>query len=135
MEHAENESELKPPDENSQGASSNLKERTKSFAMRVIRLYCALPQTVLAQTLGKQVLRSATSVGAHYREGMRARSNAEFNSKIEGGLQELEETTYWFELLIESKVITAHKLGALQKEADELMAMLVKSVKTAKARK
>ena len=135
MEHPENESELNPPDENSRKVSGDLKERTKSFALRVIRLYCALPQTVLAQTLGKQVLRSATSVGAHYREGMRARSNAEFISKIEGGLQELEETTYWFELLIESKVITAHKLGALQKEADELMAILVKSVKTAKARK
>ena len=93
MEHPENESELNPPDENSRKVSGDLKERTKSFALRVIRLYCALPQTVLAQTLGKQVLRSATSVGAHYREGMRARSNAEFISKIEGGLQELEETT------------------------------------------
>lgn len=117
------------------GTAKDLKDRTKSFALRVIRLYCALRQTVLAQTLGKQVLRSATSGGAHYREGMRARSNAEFISKIEGGLQELEETAYWFELLVDSEVVAAHKLSALQKEADELTAMLVKSVKTAKARR
>jgi len=77
----------------------DLKERTKAFALRIIRLYAALPKTTEAQVLGKQVLRSGTSVGAHYREGQRAHSNADFISKIEGGLQELEETAYWLELL------------------------------------
>ena len=65
----------------------DLKERTKAFALRIIRLYAALPKMTEAQVLGKQVLRSGTSVGAHYREAQRAHSNADFISKIEGGLQ------------------------------------------------
>ena len=69
----------------------DLKARTKQFALRMIRLYSALPKTTEAQVIGKQVLRSGTSVGAHYREASRSRSTAEFVSKIEGGLQELEE--------------------------------------------
>jgi four helix bundle protein len=72
-----------------------VKERTKDFAMRVVRLYASLPRSVIAQTLGKQALRSGTSVGAHYREAIRSRSDAEYASKIEGALQELEETGYW----------------------------------------
>ncbi len=80
----------------------DLKKRTKKFALRIIRLYSSLPKSTEAQVIGKQVLRSGTSVGAHYREACRSRSNAEFISKIEGGLQELEETIYWLELLIES---------------------------------
>ena len=72
----------------------DLKTRTKQFALRVIHLYGALPNTTVAQVLGKQLLKSGTSVGAHYREGCRARSNAEFISKLEGGLQELEESAY-----------------------------------------
>jgi len=63
-----------------------------------------LPNNTIAQVIGKQVLRSGTSVGAHYREAYRSRSNAEFISKIEGGLQELEETCYWIELLIEANI-------------------------------
>jgi four helix bundle protein len=69
-----------------------LKPRTKNFALRVIRLYAELPKDTASQVLGKQVLRSATSVGAHYREAQRAKSDADFISKIEGGFQELEET-------------------------------------------
>ena len=69
--------------------NTDLKTRTKQFALRIIRLFGALPKTVEAQVLGKQLLRSGTSVGAHYREAHRARSNAEFISKIEGGLQEI----------------------------------------------
>ncbi len=77
----------------------DLRVRTKAFALRVIRLYCSLPKVTEAQVLGKQVLRSGTSVGAQYREAVRARSRAEFVSKIETALQELEETviglSYW----------------------------------------
>lgn len=76
-----------------------LAERTRAFAVRVIRLYVALPKTTEAQVIGKQVVRSGASPGAHYREATRARSDAEFISKLEGGLQELEETRYWLELL------------------------------------
>ncbi|HEY0049727.1 MAG TPA: four helix bundle protein [Pyrinomonadaceae bacterium] len=82
--------------------NTDLKTRTKSFALRIIKLYKALPNTVEAQIIGKQILRSGTSAGAQYREGTRARSNAEFISKIESALQELEETAYWLELLIEA---------------------------------
>lgn len=87
----------------------------------------------VAQVIGKQILRSGTSVGAHVREGKRSRSNAEMISKTECALQELEETMYWFELLVESDIINAKLLTDLQKEADELMAIMVTSVKTIKS--
>jgi four helix bundle protein len=112
----------------------DLRKRTKDFALRVIRLHSALPQNRTARVLGDQVLRSATSVGAHYREAHRARSDAEFISKVETGLQELEETTYWFELLIESELVTARRLSALVEEANELTAIFVTCVKRAKNR-
>ena len=83
----------------------DLKTRTKDFALEIIRLYATLPRRTEAQVLGRQVLRSGTSVGAHYREAQRAKSNADFISKIEGGLQELEETQYWLELLGESRLV------------------------------
>jgi four helix bundle protein len=110
----------------------DLRARTKQFALRIIRLYGPLPSTNVAQVLGKQLLRSGTSVGAHYREGCRARSTAEFISKLEGGLQELEETAYWLELLVEGEVVPADKLRPLQQEADELTAIFVTCVKKAK---
>ena len=72
----------------------DLRERTKAFALRIVRLYVALPKTTEAQVIGKQVLRSGTSIGAHYREASRARSDAEFVSKIGIALQELYETSY-----------------------------------------
>ena len=89
---------------------SDLKVQTKAFALRVIRLFVALPKSAVAQVLGKQIIRSGTSVGAHYREASRARSNAEFISKIEGGLMELEETAYWLELLCEAEIVPAERL-------------------------
>jgi len=110
----------------------DLRVRTKEFALRVIRLYSSLPKTTLAQVIGKQVLRSGTSVGAHYREANRARSTAEFISKIEGGLQELEETDYWLELLVDSKVVPEAQLADLRSELGELMAILVSCAKNAK---
>jgi four helix bundle protein len=85
-----------------------------------------------AQVLGKQVLRSGTSVGAHYREATRARSPAEFISKIEVGLQELEETVYWLELLIDAQLVDESRLCELLREAGELTAIFVSSAKTAK---
>jgi|SRR5579863_1160009 len=115
-------------------SNRDLKKRTKRFALRVIRLYSSLPKTTEAQVLGKQVLRSGTSVGAHYREATRARSTAEFVSKIECGLQELEETVYWFELLVESRIVAESVLADLLREAEELTAIFVSSVKTAKRR-
>ena len=111
----------------------NLRQRSKAFALRLIHLYAALPQSTVAQVIGKQLLRSGTSVGAHYREAVRTRSPAEFVSKLEGGIQELEETIYWLELLIDGAIVPEARLTDLLKEADELMAILVSSAKTAKA--
>jgi four helix bundle protein len=112
----------------------DLKLRTRQFAIRVIRLFSALPNTTEAQVLGKQLLRSGTSVGAHYREAMRSRSNAEFISKLEGGLQELEETAYWLELLGDTGIFPEQRLADLKREADELTAILTTCVKNAKMR-
>jgi four helix bundle protein len=111
-----------------------LAERTKSFALEIVRLYARLPRTTVAQVLGKQMLRSGTSVGAQYREATRARSPAEFVSKIESALQELEETRYWLELLAEVDAVAAERLKTPAEEAGELAAMLVASARTAKQR-
>ena len=111
---------------------TDLKNRTKSFALRIIRLYQALPKSGEAQVIGKQILRSGTSVGAQYREACRAKSPADFINKMEGSLQELDETGYWLELLAESKIIPVDKLNDLQKETNELTAIFVASVKTTK---
>ena len=113
---------------------ANLRIRTKQFALRILRLHGSLPHTTVAQTLGNQLLRSGTSVGAQYREGCRARSDAEMISKWESSLQELDETAYWFELLVEGEVVAESLMTGLMREADELTAMLTASVKTIKAR-
>ncbi len=110
----------------------DLKTRTKRFAIIIIHFYSSLPNSKEAQVIGKQLLRSGTSVGAHYRESIRSRSNAEFISKLQGGLQELEETMYWIELLIESDLIIAEKANSLLKEANELMAIITACIKKVK---
>jgi four helix bundle protein len=113
----------------------DLRLRTRSFALRIVRLYTSLPKTAEAQVLGKQLLRSGTSVGAHYHEATRSRSNAEFISKIEAGMQELEETVYWLNLSIDSGIVRKTQVSELCNEADELMAIFVASVKTVKGRR
>ncbi len=87
---------------------------------------------LLLQVLGKQILRSGTSVGAQYREACRAKSNADFISKLEGALQELDETLYWLELIGESRVVESSRLEPLRKETEELIAMFVTMVKGVK---
>src|SRR5712664_316525 len=110
----------------------DLRKRTREFALRIIKLYSALPKTTEAQTLGKQLLRSGTSVGAHYREAKRAKSAVDFISKIEGALQELDETCYWLELIERSGIMSAKRLASLREEAVELTKILVTVVKRAK---
>src|SRR5688572_26286236 len=101
---------------------TDLRKRTKDLALRIIHLFGALDKTSIeAQVLGKQMLRSGTSVGAHYREACRARSSAEFVSKIEGGLQELEETAYWLELLVDSQLVSEARMASLRAEVNELL--------------
>lgn len=111
----------------------DLLPRTKMFARRIIRLYCSLSKTdTLSQVLGKQVLRSGTSVGANYREGNRARSKAEFISKMGDCLKEADETLYWLELMLEENVVTKKKIGALVAEAGELVAIFITILKKAR---
>lgn len=117
-----------------QGEPTSILDRTKLFALRIIRLYSSLPKTTEAQVIGKQVLRSGTSVGAHVREGSRSRSDVEMISKTEGALQELAETEYWLEILADAGIVKAERLADLINEANELTAILVTSVKTLKAR-
>ena len=110
-------------------------DRTVEFALRVIRMYKALPPDKVADALGYQAFRSGTSVGAQYREACRARSDAEMISKLESTLQELDETSYRLELLIESGLVSSRMLEPLLKEADELTRMFVTSVKNIKRRR
>lgn len=112
----------------------DLKERTKKFALEIIRLYTSLPTARQAQVLGNQVLKSGTSVGAHYREAQRAKSDADFISKVEGALQELEETEYWLELLGESGTVPGQNLTALRNETRELIAIFVTIARKTKER-
>ena len=110
----------------------DLRERTKKFALRIIKVYQSLPKTGEAQILGKQVLRSGTSVGAQYREACRAKSPADFVNMMGGALKELDETAFWLELLVEGGIVSAAKLEDLQKETDELIAIFVSSINTSK---
>ena len=110
-----------------------LRQRTKTFALRVIKLVEALPKTTTAAVLGKQLLRSATSVGANYRAACRARSQAEFIAKMGIVLEEADECGYWLELLSESGVMPAARLVDLQRESEEVTAITVSSIEHDKA--
>src|ERR1700694_2026815 len=110
----------------------DLRDRTKEFALRIIRLFSALPKTTEAQVLGKEVLRSATSVGANYREASRGRSKPEFIAKCGDCLREIEESAYWLELLTAARIVPAAKLEPLQRECSELIAIFVTIVKHSK---
>ena len=103
--------------------NSDLLLRTKAFALRGIRLSASLPKTREADVLGRQVLRSGTSVGANYREASRARSRLEFSAKVGDSLKELAESAYWLDLLLESGIIKPTLLSELVKECDELVAI------------
>src|SRR4051794_35002085 len=109
-----------------------LRDRTKAFAVRVVRAYVALPKHEVAHIIGRQFVRSGTSTGAHCREGYRSRSDAELISKYESALQEIDETIYWLELLIEAEIVRPKRLESLMAEANEIIAILVASVKTIK---
>jgi four helix bundle protein len=111
----------------------DLKPRTKAFALRVIRMYSNLPKNdTVAQVLGKQVLRSGTSVGANYREASRGRSKAEFVAKIGDCLKEIEETEYWLELLVDSGCVSAAAMADLLDETRQLIAIFTTIDKKAK---
>ena len=103
----------------------NLAERTRTFALRIIKMYSALSRSTVAQVLGKQVLRSGTAVGANYREANRGRSRAEFVAKMGDCLKELDETAYWLELLVASGGVSSKQMASLQDETNQLIAIFV----------
>ena len=112
-----------------------LRDRTKKFAMRVIRLFQHLPRSTEAQVLGKQLLRAATSVGANYRAAGRVRSKAEFVAKIGIVVEEADETIFWLECLMESGIVKPDLLRDLLAEANELVAIFAASQRTARQSK
>lgn len=113
--------------------TDDLRPRTKAFALRVIKLYMSLPETEEVRVLGKQVLRSGTSVGANYCEACRARSKQEFAAKIGDSLRELDKSGYWLELLVESGLLPTHQLDLLQDECNQLIAIFATTAKETKA--
>ncbi len=115
--------------------NTDLKVRTKAFALRVIKVVDTLPNTTAAHVIGNQLLRSGTSVGANYRSACRARSTADFVSKMGIVEEEADESAYWMELLIDSKLMSRRQLDNLLKEANELVAISVASIKTARKNK
>ena len=115
-----------------QTEEKDLRDRTKQFALSIIRMFSMIPKTTEAQVLGKQLLRSGTSVGANYREAYRARSKPEFIAKCGDSLRELEETAYWLELLVDGKIVPPEKLSTLRRECDELIAIFVTILKRSK---
>ena len=116
------------------GQRLDLRERTKRFALRIVRMFGALPKSTEALVLGKQVLRSGTSIGANYREAYRSRSDAEFLAKIGDCLKELDETDYWLDLLVEADIVPAERLADLQDECNQLVAIMTTISKKVKAR-
>ncbi|HEY1188469.1 MAG TPA: four helix bundle protein [Gemmata sp.] len=111
---------------------NTLRTRTKQFALRVTRLADALPNTRAGEVIAKQILRAATSVGANYRAAQRGRSRAEFCAKLGIVEEESDECAYWLDLLCESGMVAAEALGDLQREANEITAMVVASIRTAR---
>jgi len=109
-----------------------LKLRTKQFALRIIKLVDELPNTKAGNTIGNQIIRSATSVAANYRSACRARSSADFISKITIVEEEADETLFWIEMIADANLIKIERLNELLKEADELTAIFTASGKTAK---
>lgn len=110
-----------------------LKDRTKRFALRVIKLVEGLPETSAGRTIGKQLVRSGTSVGANYRAACRSRSKAEFVAKIGIVAEEADESAFWMELIMESSLLKPALVTPLHQEADELTAIFTASGRTAKA--
>jgi four helix bundle protein len=109
-----------------------MRNRTKIYANRIVKLCSALPGNWIAQTLGKQLLRSGTSVGANYRAVCRAKSNSDFINKLRIVEEECDESLFWMELLVDNNLVKASRLCGLMKESNEILAIIVSSAKTAR---
>lgn len=115
--------------------ADELRDRTKKFALRIIKLIEALPNTVTGRSVGHQLVKSATSVGANYRAACRGRSKAEFNSKLHIVLEEIDESAFWLEIIIEAALLPKKSVKPLLDEVNELIAIFAKSYSTAKRNK
>lgn len=109
-----------------------MKTRTKGYANRIVKLCSALPSNWVAQTLGKQLLRCGTSVGANYRAVCRAKSSADFINKLRIVEEECDESMFWMDLLVENNLVKPSRLRDLMNEANEILAIVVASAKTAR---
>ena len=116
-------------------SKDELRDRTKSFALRTIKLANTLPNTLAARVIRDQLLRCGTSVGANYRAAKRAKSTADFISKMGTVEEEADESMYWMELIVEAGLMKESRISELYQEADEILSMVVTSIKTAKRRK
>jgi four helix bundle protein len=113
---------------------ADLKQRTRKFALRIIRLSCTLPKSRTGAVIAGQILRCGTSVGAQYAEATHAKSRNDFLSKIVGATQELEETLYWLDLAVEADLVSLQRTRLLRQEATELMAIFISMAKRTKER-
>ena len=114
---------------------TELKKRTKQFALRILKLTAALPKTVEARVIQNQLARAGTSVAANYRASCRGRSRAEFIAKMGTVIEEADECCFWMELIVEGEMLTETKVDALLKEANEITAIMTASRKTAQSKK
>ncbi|MDR0901138.1 MAG: four helix bundle protein [Opitutaceae bacterium] len=114
--------------------NNDLKQRTKQFALRVIRMADSLPKTMASDVVGRQLLRSATSVASNYRAACRGRSKAEFVAKLGIVEEESDESSFWLEIVEEAEMLPAKKIGSLREESDEITAIIVASIRTARHR-
>jgi len=114
--------------------AEELKQRTKQFGIRIVKLVEALPRNQTASVIGRQLLRSATSVGANYRAVCRAKSRADFIAKLGIVEEECDESLYWLEILVETNLIKPALVASLMKEGEEILAIIVASAKTARVK-
>jgi four helix bundle protein len=112
--------------------SDDLKQRTKQFAIRIVKLVRALPNSIDGRTIGNQLIRCGTSVAANYRSACRGRSKAEFVSKLGVVEEEADESVFWLELIVDTKLMEEKRVDPLLKEANELVAIFVASRKSAR---
>ena len=112
--------------------TQELKDRTFKFGIRIVRAVEALAKDDISRTLGRQLLRAGTSVGANYRAAARARSRADFIAKLGIVQEECDEASYWMEVIVALKLLKKARLESLRREADELLAIVVSSIKTAR---
>jgi four helix bundle protein len=112
-----------------------MKSRTKQFALRIIKLVQSLPPNLVADVIGKQLLRSGTSVGANYRAVCRAKSTPDFINKLSIVEEEADESIYWMELLVEGNIVKANLLENLMEETNQILSIVVSSIKTSKEKR